>query len=121
MPTYTAYFRTDADFAAHEFKAATPKRALRMARKFLETSAEDLMFEDVLDWSYTGNRLHPTQKPVQVLRPLIDAFCRPGGIVLDPFCGSGSTLVAAKQLARRFIGIELDRVHYLTASRRLRE
>ena len=46
MPTYTAYFRTDADFAAHDFMAATPKRALHMARKFLETSAEDLMFED---------------------------------------------------------------------------
>jgi site-specific DNA-methyltransferase (adenine-specific) len=40
---------------------------------------------DVLDWVYTGNRLHPTQKPVQILRPLIDAFCRPGGTVLDPF------------------------------------
>jgi len=76
---------------------------------------------DVLDWTYTGNRLHPTQKPVQVLRPLIEAFCRPGGIVLDPFCGSGSTLVAARELARRFVGIELDRTHYLTASRRLRE
>jgi site-specific DNA-methyltransferase (adenine-specific) len=76
---------------------------------------------DVLDWAYTGNRLHPTQKPVQILRPLIEAFCQPGGTVLDPFCGSGSTLVAAKQLARRFVGIELDRTHYLTASRRLRE
>jgi hypothetical protein len=46
---------------------------------------------DVLDWTYTGNRLHPTQKPVQVLRPLIEAFCPTNGVVLDPFCGSGST------------------------------
>ena len=76
---------------------------------------------DLLDWSYTGNRLHPTQKPVQVLRPLIEAFCPSSGVVLDPFCGSGSTLVAAKELARRFVGIELDRTHYLTAARRLRE
>ena len=76
---------------------------------------------DVLDWTYTGNRLHPTQKPVKVLRPLIEAFGRPGNTVLDPFCGSGSTLVAAKELACRFVGIELDRTHYLTAARRLRE
>jgi adenine-specific DNA-methyltransferase len=74
---------------------------------------------DVLDWTYTGNRLHPTQKPTQVLEPLIGAFCEPSGIVLDPFCGSGSTLVAAQTVGRRFIGIELDREHYLTASNRL--
>jgi DNA methylase len=60
---------------------------------------------------------HPTQK--RSCRPLIEAFCRPGGTVLDPFCGSGSTLVSAKELARRFVGIELDRTHYLTASRRV--
>lgn len=46
MPTYTAYFRTDADFASREFKASTPKQALRKARKFLDTNAEALMFED---------------------------------------------------------------------------
>lgn len=74
---------------------------------------------DVLDFPYTGNRLHPTQKPTEALRPLIRAFCNRRGIVLDPFCGSGSTLVAAKDLDRNFIGIELDGVHYLTASRRL--
>jgi adenine-specific DNA-methyltransferase len=74
---------------------------------------------DVLDWTYTGNRLHPTQKPTQVLEPLIDAFCEPAGIVLDPFCGSGSTLIAAQTMGRRFIGIELDQGHYLTASNRI--
>jgi hypothetical protein len=45
MPTYTAYFRTDADFASREFKASTPKQALRKARKFLDGHAEDLMFD----------------------------------------------------------------------------
>lgn len=70
---------------------------------------------DVMDWTYTGNRLHPTQKSVNILRPLIDAFCKPGEIVLDPFCGSGSTLVAAQELGRRFVGIELDPAHHRTA------
>jgi DNA modification methylase len=63
---------------------------------------------DVLEWKYSGNKLHPTQKPVCVLTPLIQCFSRPGDVVLDPFCGSGSTLLAAKLQARRFIGIELD-------------
>ncbi len=75
---------------------------------------------DVLDWHYTGNRLHPTQKPVGSLKPLIEALCPAGGLVLDPFCGSGSTLVAARESGRRFIGIELDRRHYCTAVRRLK-
>jgi DNA modification methylase len=74
---------------------------------------------DVLDFPYTGNKLHPTQKPVEALRPLIEAFTRPGDLVLDPFCGSGSTLAAAQQLGRDWIGIELDADHHSTASRRL--
>jgi len=74
---------------------------------------------DVIDWTYTGNRLHPTQKPIEVLEPLIASFCEPHGLVLDPFCGSGSTLVAARRTGRNFIGIELDAGHYLTASRRI--
>ena len=79
----------------------------------------DTPIPDVLDWQYTGNLLHPTQKPVSILKPLIAAFTKPGGIVLDPFCGSGSTLVAAQELDRRFIGIELDQQHHRTASSRL--
>lgn len=75
---------------------------------------------DVLDWEYSGNQLHPTQKPVQPLKTLIAAFTKPGDVVLDPFCGSGSTLAAAQELDRRFIGIELDEQHHLTASNRLR-
>ena len=74
---------------------------------------------DVVDWKYTGNRLHPTQKPVDSLRPLIDAFCPAGGLALDPFCGSGSTLVAAQQLNRGYLGIEIDPVHHATAQKRL--
>ncbi len=74
---------------------------------------------DVLDWHYTGNRLHPTQKPVSALRPLIEAFCPPDGLVLDPFCGSGSTLVAAQQLGRRYLGMEIDATHHQTATARL--
>ncbi len=74
---------------------------------------------DVLDWKYSGNTLHPTQKPVGSLVPLIESFSRPGGLVLDPFAGSGSTCAAAQQLGRRYIGIELDPAFHAVASRRL--
>ncbi|WP_176024893.1 DNA methyltransferase [Brucella pseudintermedia] len=74
---------------------------------------------DVIDFPYAGNKLHPTQKPVEALRPLIEAFTKPGELVLDPFSGSGSTLAAAQQLDRDWIGIELDSRHHQTASRRL--
>ncbi len=74
---------------------------------------------DVLDFPYTGNRLHATQKPVEALMPLIEGFTRPGDLVLDPFCGSGSTLDAAQRLGRDWTGVELDNGHYRTAQRRL--
>ena len=45
---------------------------------------------DVQDWCYTGNRFHPTQKPIGALVPLVRAFSQPGDVVLDPFCGNGS-------------------------------
>jgi DNA modification methylase len=75
---------------------------------------------DVIEYAYTGNHLHPTQKPVDALRPLIDCFTQPSDLVFDPFVGSGSTLVAAAQLGREWLGIELDATHHRTARARLR-
>lgn len=74
---------------------------------------------DVLPWKYSGNRLHPTQKPVDCLATLIETFCPARGIVLDPFAGSGSTCVAARQTGRRFLGIELDAKYHAAATARL--
>ena len=74
---------------------------------------------DVMDWTYTGNKLHPTQKSIHVLKPLIEAFSKPGHVVLDPFAGSGSTCVAAHRTGRDYIGIELDAKHHRTATGRL--
>jgi site-specific DNA-methyltransferase (adenine-specific) len=74
---------------------------------------------DVIDWTYSGNKLHPTQKPLSVLTPLIETFCPRGGIVLDPFAGSGSTLIAARSLGRRYLGVELDPQYHDLASKRM--
>ena len=55
-----------------------------------------------------GRAQHPTQKPIGILIPLVGASCPPDGVVFDPFMGSGSTLVAAKLLGRKAIGIEIE-------------
>lgn len=67
----------------------------------------------------TNYMLHPTQKPIDMLEYLIEKSTAPGEMVLDPFCGSASTLVAAKNLGRNYIGIELEEVWYRVAKERL--
>jgi DNA modification methylase len=74
---------------------------------------------DIIDMPYSGNKLHPTQKPVAAVAPLIRTFSLPGELVLDPFAGSGSSCAAALLTGRRYIGVELDVQHYRQASERL--
>ncbi len=75
---------------------------------------------DVIDWTYSGNKLHPTQKPLSVLLPIVETFSSPQGVVLDPFSGSGSSLLAAKMLGRNYLGIELDAEYHAISQQRLR-
>ncbi len=63
--------------------------------------------------------LHVAQKPVKLLRALIELTTAPDQLVLDPFCGSGSTLVAAKMAGRRYLGFETDPDAVKTAAERL--
>ena len=71
--------------------------------------------------SMNGRALHPTEKPVGLLASLIEYACPPGGTVLDPFAGSGSTLDAAQQVGRHAIGIEAYEPYAEAAARRLQQ
>ena len=62
---------------------------------------------------------HPTQKPVYVMKWLIERLTNEGDVVLDPFMGSGTTGVACKNLNRKFIGVELDENYYNIAYNRI--
>lgn len=62
---------------------------------------------------------HPTQKPVGLMMRLVAALTPPGGIVSDPFMGSGTTGVAALRLGRKFIGIEIEERWFDLACRRI--
>lgn len=84
-----------------------------------EPKPPTIALPDVLDWSYSGDTLHPTQKPLVSILPLILAYSRVGDMVLDPFAGSGTTALAAKLLNRRFIGVELDSRYARLAQERL--
>lgn len=64
--------------------------------------------------------LHPTQKPISLMKYLIEMTTIEGQIVLDPFCGCGSTLIAAKELNRDYIGIERDTKYFSVISERLK-
>lgn len=66
-------------------------------------------------WEKDGKdipKIHPAQKPVAVLKRLIETFTDPGDVVIDPCCGSGSTLRAAMELGRSAYGFEIDRNFY---------
>lgn len=69
--------------------------------------------------SMNGRAIHPTEKPLGILAPLIQYACPPGGLVIDPFAGSGSTLDAARQSGRRAIGIEAREDYCEAAALRL--
>ena len=69
--------------------------------------------------SMHGRGLHKTEKPVGILDPLVSYACPPGGLVIDPFAGSGSTLDAARCSGRRAIGIEVKENYAELAARRL--
>ena len=64
-------------------------------------------------------KVHPTQKPVALLKKLIDIFTDEGEVVIDPCCGSGTTLLAAQQMMRRSYGFEVDKNFFKDAKEKV--
>jgi adenine-specific DNA-methyltransferase len=66
---------------------------------------------DVFPWEREAHVFHPSQKPLGAISRMLAAYTREGDTVLDPFMGSGTTLVAARNLGCRAIGIEIERAY----------
>lgn len=79
----------------------------------------NVFIADSFRYGQPGKVGHPTQKPVEVISPLIRASSLIGDMVIDPFMGSGTTLRAAKDLGRKAIGIEIEEKYCEIAARRL--
>lgn len=76
------------------------------------------MVFDWFEWKRDGKeypKIHPTQKPINVLKRLIEVFTDPGDVVIDPCCGSGSTIQAAYELGRNAYGFEVNKKFYEAA------
>ncbi len=90
--------------------------AVRGKYAFPGTRPRDVLTHEKLN---SAHMVHPTEKPVELLEDIITSVTHPDDLILDPFAGSGSTLVAAKQTGRRYIGVELDGDYCQTARQRL--
>lgn len=97
-------------------RGRTPHRG-NIGQSGYEYTDKRMMRSVIYARSCHGRAEHPTQKPVEILEPLIRYSCPPGGTVLDPFAGSGSTGIAARLAGCSAVLIELS-PEYLTIARR---
>ncbi len=74
---------------------------------------------NVLDCSHTDNLKHPTQKPIELIKVFIENSTRESEVILDFFAGSGSTLLASKELKRKWIGIESEKEYFEVCNKEL--
>ena len=81
------------------------------------------MIFNCIDWprDTVSEKIHPTQKPVELLKTLIEIFTDPGDVVIDPVAGSGSTLIAAERLNRKAYGFEIKKDFWTKANAWLNE
>ncbi len=95
----------------------TPTVVRKDGANVIEAAEEGL--EDVLKLARVRNTVHPSMKPIALMERLVRVVCPPGGLVLDPFMGSGSTLLAARNLGCRAVGFEVVEEYAEAAAKRL--
>lgn len=91
-----------------------------MLRKGKAKNINNMGTKNVLEIpNIIGNKKHPTEKPVELMKILVENSSNEGEVVIDPFMGVGATGVACKNLNRNFIGIEIDERYYKIAKERI--
>ena len=91
-----------------------------LARKGKAFAINDCGSMTCHDWvNPVGDKCHPTEKSVDLMRLYIENSTQPGDVVLDPFAGAGATGIACRDTGRSFIGVELDVTYYTIAMRRI--
>jgi DNA modification methylase len=98
----------DTEFAWTSFTNRMSKRYIVINHGFIRDSKDE-------------RNGHPTQKPTELMTKIICDFTNPSDLILDPFMGSGTTGVAAVQLGRKFIGIEIDPGYFEIAKKRIEQ
>lgn len=101
-------------------RAACPTGA-RIKATDTHKNPDDVLIIPALNPMANERTGYPTQKPLELLERLILALCPPGGLVADFCCGSGTTLVAAKKLGRRYFGCDISEDAVTLANKRLAE
>ena len=116
----------DLDAIRIPYDAETKKarsRSIFVGAKWLELgyNPKDVWSVSRLHREHRERANHPTQKPLEIVERIVKASSPPGGVVLDPFLGSGTTAVAAKRCGRNFIGFELNSEYCALIENRLAE
>ena len=106
---------------ATEYALVLYRNKLPKFRNLGEDGKTHMVF-NWFEWRRDGKevpKIHPSQKPISVLKRLIEIFTDPGDVVIDPCAGSGSTLRAAKELGRSSYGFEVSRDFYKKAKEQM--